>query len=196
MLVDRDRRLVSMRDCPDDVLRPPRRVAAEEYAGARRLHGDTVDDGHSMFVEVDTDVALDPRERILLADRENHVVTRNHDGVDHLTLLLSILLEPAQPVQLETDEFSFLENEALRRVVLDDLDAFLFGILELPRRRLEVRARTSSDDFDVRSTKTARRAAAVHRRIADADDQHTLADARDMTEVCRRKPLDADVDVC
>jgi hypothetical protein len=30
------------------------------------------------------------------------------------------------------------EDEALGRVILDDLDAFFFGVLELPRRRLEV----------------------------------------------------------
>jgi hypothetical protein len=39
------------------------------------------------------------------------------------------------------------------------------------------------------------RAAAVHRGVADADDQHALADRLDVAEVNRLEPLDADVDV-
>src|SRR5262245_41026668 len=110
MLVNRNRRFMPMRDGPDDVLRSPRRIAAEEHAGARRLHRDTVDHRHSMFVEVDADIAFDPRERVLLADRENDVVARNHDAAQDFTLLLSILLEPAQPIQLETHELSILAD--------------------------------------------------------------------------------------
>ena len=41
------------------------------------LHGLWVDLGHVPFVEFDADVALDPRERILLADRHQHVVARD-----------------------------------------------------------------------------------------------------------------------
>ena len=55
---------------------PERRVAAEEHAGRRRLHGRLVDHRHVPLVELDADVALDPGERVLLADREEHVVAR------------------------------------------------------------------------------------------------------------------------
>ena len=85
--------------------------------------------GMLLLVEVDADVALDPGERVLLADGENDVVARKDDGVDDFALLLAALLEPAQAVELEPDELSVLEDEPLRRVVLDDLDAFLFSIL-------------------------------------------------------------------
>ena len=61
-------------DRPDDVLRSERRVAAEEHARPRRLEGRLVDHRHVPLVELDAEVALDPREGVLLADREDHVV--------------------------------------------------------------------------------------------------------------------------
>ena len=76
--VDRDRRVVAVRDRPDDVLRAERRVAAEEHAGARRRHRRRVDDRHAVLVEREADIALDPRERVLLPDRDQHVVAREH----------------------------------------------------------------------------------------------------------------------
>ena len=119
----------------------------------------------------------------------------NDDRVDDFALLLAVLLEPAQSLELHADELSVLEHEALRRVVLDDLDALFLGVLQFPRRRLEVLARPARDDLHVGAAEPARRAAAVHGRVADADDQHALADLLDVAEVRRREPLDADVDV-
>ena len=40
----------------------------------------------------------------------------------------------------------------------------------------------------------ARRPAAIHRRVADADDQDALADFVDVAEGDRFQPVDADVD--
>ena len=53
--------------------------------------------------------------------------------------------------------------------------------------------RSARDDLHVGTAEAARRAAAVHRRVADADDQHALADLLDVAEVRRREPLDADM---
>ena len=39
-----------------------------------RLHGHVVDHRHVPLVELDADVALDPGEGVLLADRDQHVV--------------------------------------------------------------------------------------------------------------------------
>ena len=50
------------------------RIAAEENALARTHHRRLVDDRAIPFVELDADVALDPRERIVLADRKDDVV--------------------------------------------------------------------------------------------------------------------------
>src|SRR5258708_2958697 len=81
-VVDADRRLMRVLDRPDDVERTPRRVSAEEDAGPRALVGDLVDDGRAPLVELDPDVALDPRKRSLLADREDDVGRGEEHGVD------------------------------------------------------------------------------------------------------------------
>src|SRR5687767_7102005 len=60
MMVNRDCRLMSVLHRPDDVLRSPRRIAAEENAGQGRLHRRLVDDGHVPLTESDPDVSLDP----------------------------------------------------------------------------------------------------------------------------------------
>src|SRR5690606_34645919 len=101
MQMDRDGRLMTMLDGPDDVLRPARRIAAEETAGQRRLVRDRIDDRHVPFVELDTEIALDPRERVLLADREHDVVARDHDlvddaAVDDASSLVDVVLEPVE----------------------------------------------------------------------------------------------------
>ena len=88
-----------------------------------------------------------------------------------------------------------LEHEALRRVVDEDLDPFLFGVLQLPGRRLEVAARAAGHDLDVPAAQSPRRAAAVHGGVADADDQDPLADLVDVLERDRLEPVDPDVDV-
>ena len=73
-LVDRHRRFVAVRDRPDDVFRPEGGVAAEEDLWMGRAHGAGIDLGHAVAVELDADVALDPRERVLLADGDQRVV--------------------------------------------------------------------------------------------------------------------------
>ena len=84
MLVDRDRGLMAVLDGPDDVLRAERRVAAEEHAGPRRLKRLAIDDGHVVAIELDAEVALDPRERVLLTDREHDVVARQEHFAQHV----------------------------------------------------------------------------------------------------------------
>ena len=54
-------------------------------------------------------------------------------------------------------------------------------------------ARLSRDDLDVLRAEPQRAATAVHRRVADADDQHALADGVDVPERDRAEPIDADV---
>ena len=92
-------------------------------------------------------------------------------------------------------ELAVLDDERLRRAVDDDLDALLLGILELPLGRLEEAARLARHDLHVLRAEAQAGAAAVHRRVADADDQHPLADLLDVAEGHRLEPGDADVDV-
>src|SRR5207253_2466142 len=97
--------------------------------------------------------------------------------IDDLADLPPVLLTPLDALEFHADELSAFDHEPLGRVVFDDLDPFLFRVLELPRRRLEVRPRSARDDSRVGASESARCAAAVHRGIADADDQHSRPDA-------------------
>src|SRR6516165_593008 len=63
-----------MRYGPDDIFWPERGIAAKEHVRQGRLHCLRVDLWHVPTVELDADVALDPRKGILLADRDQHVV--------------------------------------------------------------------------------------------------------------------------
>ena len=122
VVVDRDRRLMAVLDRPDDVLRAPGGVAAEKNAGARGHEGDLVDDRHVPLVEFDPDIALDPREGVLLADGENHVVAGNEDGVDAPVRVFASASR-LEALELHPRQLAVLDHEALRRVVDDDLDA-------------------------------------------------------------------------
>jgi predicted nucleic acid-binding Zn-ribbon protein len=88
----------------------------------------------------------------------------------------------------------FFDDEALRRVVDDDLDAFFFGVFQFPGRSFEEARGTARHHFDIFAAEAARRAAAIHGGVADADDQHLFADRIEMAERDRAEPVDADVD--
>jgi len=57
-----DRGFMPVGDGPDDVLRAPTRVAAEEDAGARGAECGLVHDREVLLAELDSDIALDPRK--------------------------------------------------------------------------------------------------------------------------------------
>ena len=61
-------------------------------------------------------------------------------------------------VELHADELAVLDDEALRRVVLDDLDVLFLGVLEFPRRGLEELPRLRAITFtSVAPTRSAMR---------------------------------------
>src|SRR5688572_25765285 len=65
---------MAMRDGPDDVLRAERRVAAEEDVRDGGLERHLVEDWKAPLIKFNPAVALDPGERVLLADRDEDVV--------------------------------------------------------------------------------------------------------------------------
>ncbi len=136
---------------PDDVLRTERGVAAEKDAGARRLERRGIDDRHVVPVELDADVALDPWECVLLTDRQHDVVARqenfaNNLGRDDLAGAVELVFEL---VETHSDELAVLDDELLRGVIDDDIDALFLGVLELPLRCFEELPRLARDDLDV-----------------------------------------------
>ena len=110
--MDGDRGLVPVLDGPDDVLGTERRVAAEEHARARRLEGLRVDLRHVPLVELDAEIALDPREGVFLADREDDVV-----GLEEFLARDALGGDAALRVDVV---FDHVEVHALQLAVLDD----------------------------------------------------------------------------
>src|SRR5690606_39369654 len=54
-------------------------VCSSDLAGQRAGERGPIDDGHVPLTELDADVPLDPWERVVLPDREDHCITRDHD---------------------------------------------------------------------------------------------------------------------
>ena len=113
--LNRDRRLVAMRNSPNDVLWTERGVAAEENSVARTHHGLFIDNRTFPFIEFNTDVAFDPWECIVLADRKNDVVAGNrhfacYGAAINASLLINVVLH-----QLEghANELAVLKDEFL-----------------------------------------------------------------------------------
>ena len=155
VLVNGDRGLMTVLDGPDDVERTPRRIAAEKHTSPRTFHRCLVNDGHLPLVELDADIALDPRERIVLPDRENHFVARKNHTVDDGARLSAVCLGPFDTLEFHADEFAVLDHEPFWRVILDDVNAFFFRVFKLPRRCLEVGARATGNDFRIDATQSA-----------------------------------------
>src|SRR5258708_35970296 len=191
VIVNGDGCLVAVFSGPNDVLRSPGCVAAEENSVVRTLHGFFIYDGHVPFVELDSDIAFDPGKSVLLADGENHVVRRKEDRSGRGGILGALV--PLELFKLHPNEFSVFEDEALGRMVDDDLDAFLFGILQFPWGSLEESTRAAGHNLNGLATQTAGRAAAIHSRVADADDQNFFANRIGMAKGNRLQPIDADM---
>ncbi len=138
------------------------------------------------FVELDAEVALDPGERVLLADGQDHVVGRKEHGFEHARFLgIGV---PFQALELHAGELAVLDHEALGRVIDDDVDAFFFGVVQFPGRSFEVAARPARHHFDILAAQPARGAAAIHGGVADADDRALF---RRWSGCGRRRPTPA-----
>ncbi len=198
VFIDRDRRVVAMRHRPDDVLGAECRIAAEEDVGQRRLHRHRVDDRHAPFVERDADILLDPREGILLADRDQHVVARDMDvrlaGRYQVAPSLLVILR-RNLLEDDAGQAAVFMAERLGDVEIEDRDVLVHGVLLLPGGRFHLLEAAAHDDGDLLAAEPARRAAAIHRRVAAAEHDDALADLLDMAEGDARQPVDADMDV-
>src|SRR5205823_269953 len=197
-LVDGDCRMMAVRHGPDDVLRAPGRIAAEEYAGPGRHHGNLVDLRHAPFVELEADVALDPGEAVFLANRHQHVVAFEHDlftGRLQLGSAVPIDADLLHLLEAHAGEPALREQELLWRVIVQDRNALVLGILDLPRRGLHHAPRRAHRNFDVHAAEPETRAATVHGGVAAANDDDALADRVHVLEGDGGEPVDADLDV-
>ena len=197
-LVDRYRGLVAVGHRPDDVLGAERGVAAEEDLRVGGGHGLRVDLGHVPLVEVDADVALDPGERVLLADGDQHVIARNVlvglAGGNELAAPLGVVLG-LDLLEHHAGEPAVLVGEFLRHQEIEDRDALVHGILLLPRRGLHLLEAGADHDGDLLAAEAARGTAAIHGGVAAAEHDDAPADLGDVAERNAGEPVDADMDV-
>ena len=188
----------AVRHRPDDVLRPERRVAAEQHARQGRLVRGLVDDRHAPFVEGDAEVALDPRERVLLPDRDQHLVAVEAlvrlAGGDQLAAAARVA-HRAHLLEGHADEFPVFVQERLRHAVVEDRDAFVHRVLLLHGLAFISSKPERTTTFTSRRRGRQRAAAAVHRGVAAAEHEHALADLVDVAEIHVRQPVEADMDV-
>ena len=197
-LVDRQRGVMAVRHRPDDVLRAERGVAAEEHLRIGRAHGLGIDLRHVPFVEFDAAIALDPGERVLLADRDQHVVAgdglvglaRRHQVAPALGVVFGLHL-----LEGDAGELAVVVDEGDRHHEIEDRNVLVHGVFLFPGRGLHLLEAGTHDHLDVLAAEPARGAAAIHRGVAAAEHDHALADLVDMAERHAGEPVDADMDV-
>src|SRR6266700_3425753 len=196
--VDRYRRIMAVRDSPDDVFWAECRIAAEEHIRQARLHGFRVDLGHVPAVEFDTDIAFDPRKRVFLADRDEDIVAgdvgmglagRHEVAPAFLVVFRLDLLEQ------DAGELAVLMGELDGHEKIEDRDALVRRVLFLPGRGLHLLEARAYDDGNLLAAEAARGAAAIHRRVAAAEHDDAAADLVDMTKRDGGQPVDADMDM-
>src|SRR5262249_49360891 len=196
--VDGDRGFVTVRDRPDDVLGTERGIATEEHSRVRRAHGLGIDLRHVPFVELDAAIALDPRERILLSDRDKNVVAGKvligFAGRNELTAAFGIA-HRFDLLERDAGQLAMVVGEFLRHQIIENGNVFVDRVLLLPGGRFHLFEARAHDHLNVLAAEPARRAAAIHSGVAAAQHDHTLTDAVDMAERDARQPIDADVDV-
>ena len=95
-----------------------------------------IDLRHAPLVELDADVALDPRENVLLADRDQNVVAFEM----HIRLAGRFHPPPALIVDVRRDrleqnarQLAGLVGEFLGHEIVQDRDALMHRVLFLPR---------------------------------------------------------------
>src|SRR5262249_26378943 len=174
-----------VRDRPDDVLGPECRVTSKKYVRQRRLHRHLVHHRHVPLVELDADIAFDPGERILLSDGDQHVVALEMlVGFPCRHQIAAALLVIAGFHFFEGDagEPAALVGERLGHKIVEYGYVLVGRVLLFPRRRLHLLEPRAHYDLDVNATEAPRRAAAVHGRVAAAENDHPLADLVDVTK--------------
>src|SRR5262245_45993596 len=187
-----------MRHRPDDVLWAKRGVAAEEHARVGRCHRCGIDLRHVPLVELNPDVALDPRESVFLADRDQHVVAREVlirlAGRNEVAAPLGVVVG-LHLLENNASEAAIIVPELFRHEEIQNGDVLVHGVLLFPRGRLHFLEPRADDHLDVFAAKAARRAAAVHRGVAAAEHDYAFANPVDVPERDRGEPVDADMDV-
>ena len=74
VIMDRDCRLMAMLNCPNNILRTPCSVTTDKHTFTCRHKGGSVYYWHIPLAKLNTDIALDPWECVVLANRQNDII--------------------------------------------------------------------------------------------------------------------------
>src|SRR5438045_2017061 len=187
-----------MRNGPDDVFWAESRIATEKDVRKGRLVRHRIYLRHAPSVELEAEIALDPRKGILLPDRDQDIITfevhiglagRLQPAASHVVDVGGDLLEhnTGQPARTVRE---FLGDE-----VVQDRDALVHRVLFLPGRGLHLLEAGAHDDLHIIPAEAPRGPAAIHGGVAAAEHDDAAADPGDVLEGNAGEPIDADVDV-
>ena len=157
-LVDRDGRVVAVRDRPDDVLGSERRVAAEEYIRQARLQRHLVHHRHAPFVEGQADVALDPGEMVFLTHRDQHVIAFHENSwlAGRYQAAPALFIAPGLDLfKIHADQLAVAVLERFRHHEIQDRDAFVDGVFLFPGRGLHLVETGTHDHLHVFAAESA-----------------------------------------
>src|SRR5262249_21282922 len=170
----------------------------EEHLRMGRSHGPAVDLRHIPFVELNTDVAFDPREGVLLANRDQHIIAGKMrvglSGRGQAAAALRVVLG-LDLLEDNAGQTAVLVGELLRHQIIENGDVLVHGILFFPGRCLHLLEARAHDNLHIRPAQPARGAAAIHSGVAASKHNHPLADLADVPEGNRGKPIDADMNI-
>ncbi len=181
-LVDRDRGVVAVGHRPDDVLRPERRVAAEEHLRQRRLHTSPCRRPACPTRRIrcrsparSTGTRFPGRSRP--ARRRTRSARRARRsasaGGGRCRRIARATFSNVMPVSLP---FSCVNSFGTR--IVEDRDALVRGVLLLPGRGLHLVEAGAHETFTSSPPSRWDAAAAVHRGVAAAQHDHAPADLR------------------
>ena len=197
-LVDRNRRLMRVRHCPDDVLWAERGIATKEHPFVGRLQGQRIHLGHAPAVEINANIALDPREGIFLADRDQHVVAFDAHGRfagGNQVAIALVIIFGLHGIEAHAEQPAVFMQKFDRHQEVHDRNALVLSIVLLPRRSLHFIEPAAHDNFHVLAAKPAGGPAAIHRGIAATQYDNPAANFLDMAKGYRRQPVNAEMDI-
>ena len=139
---------------PNYVLWSEGRITTKKHAVATAHHRGLVHDRAVPVVEFDANVALYPREGIVLTDRQHNIIAWNYfltgdsTAID-ATLVIDFVFHQ---LKLHADQLAIFDDKLYRRVIDENFDVLFFRILKFPLRCLEETAWLSRHNLDVFST--------------------------------------------
>ena len=150
------------------------------------------------MIKLDTDIALDPGEGVLLTDGNQDRITfhqhiRHAGGYQRATTFF--VIHRFHNLKAHARQLAIGMLERLGHVEVQNRNTFVQRVFLLPGRSLHLFKTAAHNHLDIAAAHAPCRAAAIHRSIATTEHNDALADAGDMTKGNRSQPIDADMDV-